>query len=73
MFEAYLESVPFNLNVMAIPFGEIHFIGLYLKRISHLKCSATMEIFEKMGVLYLANTIVERGGEFREDNLISSE
>ncbi len=73
MFEAYLESVPLYLNPMAIPFGETFYIEAYLRRISNCKDPETRAIFEKMGVLYATYTIVERAGEFRSNDLLTSD
>ena len=46
MFEVYLESVPFNLNTLAMAFGEVYYFETYIKRISLLKCEKTKLVFE---------------------------
>ena len=58
---------------MAIAFGEVYFLECYLRRIKHLRCTKTREVFEKLGILYGAWNIVEKGGEFRSDDLLSSD
>lgn len=73
MFEIYLESIPYILNTMATAFGEVFLIEAYLRRIAHCKDEETRKVYEKLGLLYAVWNIVERGGEYREGNLITSD
>ena len=73
MFDVYLESLPLKINPMAIAFGEVYFLECYLRRIDHCKCPKTRAVFEKIGILYATWTLIEKAGEFRADNLLSSD
>ncbi|TNV82531.1 hypothetical protein FGO68_gene5494 [Halteria grandinella] len=73
MFDVYLNSVPVILNTMAIAFGEVYYIEAYLRRIAHCKDAPTKRVFEKMGLLYALWNMTERAGDFRNENLISSD
>jgi hypothetical protein len=58
---------------MAVAFGEVYFIEAFMRRISFCKDQQTKHIFEKMGILFCIWNMVERAGDFRNDNLISSD
>jgi Acyl-CoA oxidase len=73
MFDVYLNSVPVMLNTMALAFGEVYYIEAYLRRIALCQHADTKKVFENLGLLFVLSNIVERGGDFRTDNLISSD
>lgn len=73
MFDVYLSSVPVILNTMALAFGEVFYLEAYLRRIQLCKDAPTRRVFEQMGLLFGLWNIVERGGDFRTENLISSD
>ncbi len=73
MFDLYLESVPFKLTTMAVAFGETFFLEAYLRRISLCKCSKTLKVFEKMGLIYALWNVIEKAGEFRNREVVTSE
>ena len=73
MFDVYLQSVPFKLNSMAVAFGEVFFLECYLRRIDHCKCQKTRAVFEKLGLLYAAWNVIEKAGEIRTDDLLTSD
>ena len=65
--------MPFKLNSMAVAFGEVFFLECYLRRIGHCKCQKTRAVFEKLGLLYAAWNVIEKAGEFRTDDLLTSD
>eukprot|EP00347_Sterkiella_histriomuscorum_P018656 403344680 len=73
MYQAYLESLPFNQNVLSIMFGETFFIEAYLRRLENFKDQETRQVFEKILYLWASYTIVDRAGEFRDQDFLSSE
>ncbi|CDW77002.1 acyl-coenzyme a oxidase [Stylonychia lemnae] len=73
MYQAYQESLPFSQNVLSVLFGETFFIEAYLRRISNVKDKETRVIFDKLFHLYANYTIVDKSGDFRDQNFLSSE
>ena len=74
MFDVYLNQVPYSLSTLALAFGEVFYLESYLRRITQLKCENTKRVFLEMGLLFSAWNIVDsRVGDFRENNLITSE
>jgi hypothetical protein len=73
MFDVYLESVPFNLNNLALAFGEVYYIECYQRRIAKCTCPKTGEVFKNIGLLFACWNIVERAGDFRDGDLLSTD
>jgi len=59
--------------VLAIAFGETFLYEAYLRRISLIKHKPTKEIFDKLGALFVNYSIVEKAGNFRDDDLLTSD
>jgi len=74
MFDVYLNQVPYSLSTLALAFGEVFYLEIYQRRISHLKCEKTKRVFLEMGLLFSAwNIIDSRLGDFRESDLLTTE
>jgi hypothetical protein len=45
LYEGYIEALPFNLNVLAVAYGQVFNIEAYQRRLKFLTCAKTKVTF----------------------------